>query len=362
MAQLMFSYLAGGFRGFGFWCWNSRTAGWEAGEYALLDRNNKPSPRAIRAGQIGKATRRLRDELWQAHKEPVVGLLVDWDNDAMWAAIAVAGRDDFKHFPIRARMGAARAFSSANIPWEHVTANDLRAGIAARYPAIYLPAILSLSSDLLHILTEYARGGGRIIVDSPSAWFDEWGRLFTTSEGSAWEQLFGVVLCDVQYSSNVPRTLDGDMLSGFIFDLKPTTASIVTAYDGGGAAVTENQIGDGSAVVLGFDASLACGPRGAAALHGEPAAAVSKAAEARLVRFVMQGRVSSYSCSGATVYRLAAPLADHYFFINDGAAKSVALETLFCYSHATDAETEQTVQLHSIALEANGGRWLRCEK
>ena len=91
IAQLMLSYLAAGFKGFGFWAWNHRTAGWEAGEYALLDRNNQPTVRAVRAGQIGKAACRWSRELWAAHKEPLVGVLADWDNEAIWACMAVGG-------------------------------------------------------------------------------------------------------------------------------------------------------------------------------------------------------------------------------------------------------------------------------
>ena len=59
----MLSWLAAGYRGFGLWTWNQRTAGWEAGEFGLLDRNRKVTPRAIRAGAIGKTARKYRREL-----------------------------------------------------------------------------------------------------------------------------------------------------------------------------------------------------------------------------------------------------------------------------------------------------------
>ena len=82
ITQLFLSYLAGGFKGAGVWAWNYRRAGWEGGEFALLDRNWKPGARAVRAGRIAQAAERLRDELWQSHKEPVVGVLYNWDSDA----------------------------------------------------------------------------------------------------------------------------------------------------------------------------------------------------------------------------------------------------------------------------------------
>jgi len=66
ITQLMLSQLAGGLRGFELGCWNSRSAGGEAGDYALLDRHNKATPRTMRAGLIGQAAREHRDELWAA--------------------------------------------------------------------------------------------------------------------------------------------------------------------------------------------------------------------------------------------------------------------------------------------------------
>ncbi|MFW6066104.1 MAG: beta-galactosidase, partial [Planctomycetota bacterium] len=152
MTQLMLSYLAAGFRGFGFWCWSARTAGWEAGEFALLDRNNNVTERARQAGRIGQAARRFRDELWQSQKEPLVGVFSDFDSDAMWAAASVVGREKYKEMPVQARIGSARAFQQRNVPFEHVSGRDLRAGLADRYKVIYLPAILSLDQELLEIL------------------------------------------------------------------------------------------------------------------------------------------------------------------------------------------------------------------
>lgn len=61
MTQFILSQIAGGFKGFGLWCWSARTAGIEAGEYSLLDRNNQPGPRAIKVGKIARAMNR---NLW----------------------------------------------------------------------------------------------------------------------------------------------------------------------------------------------------------------------------------------------------------------------------------------------------------
>jgi len=352
MTQLMLSYLAAGFKGFGMWCWNARSAGWEAGEYALLDRNGQPTARTIKVGQIGQAARRYRDELWRAHKEPLVGVLVDFDNEAMWAAIAVMGRDKFKHTPVQARIGVSRALINHNVPWEHVTASDLRNGLAPRYKVIYLPATIAISIDLLEILSQYVHDSGRLVMDMPSAWYDEYGRLLPTAEGTTFEKTFGCTIRDFQYSSNVPRSIDGHPLEGFVLDLGVTHAKLIAEYDNGQPAIAEANYGKGTAVVLGYEASLTCYRPGNAW------------AEERLVRHALGPYQSPYACDGALVYRLAAPTADHYFLINDGSASSATLDTRsYRYKKVTDAITQEALALgEPVALPAHSGRWLRFER
>jgi len=352
ITQLMLSYLAAGFRGFGFWCWNPRTFGWEAGEYGLLDRQLNPTERAVRAGRIGQAARRYRDELWRAHKEPMVGVFVDFDAEAMWAAMAVQGRDFFRRMPVFARIGASRALINANVPWEYVTARNLEAGLGGRYRVIYMPAVIALDAKLMEILHAYVASGGRLVVDMPSAWYDEYGRLLLTGEGTAFERIFGCMIRDFQYSSNVPRKLGDETLSGFVVDLALTRAKALVEFDNGLPAATEARCGDGTAVVLGYEASLLCRRPG------------NMWAEAKLVEHALGGVKPPYSCDGAIVYRLAAPDADHYFFINDGPSTSVTLDTgSFDYKGTVDAVTREKLEPDAeISLDAYSGRWVRFQR
>ncbi|MGC9453262.1 MAG: beta-galactosidase trimerization domain-containing protein [Phycisphaerae bacterium] len=352
MTQLMLSYLAAGFRGFGFWCYSARTAGWEAGEFALLDRNNNVTERARQVGRVGQAARRLRDELWESRKDPMVGVFTDFDSDAMWAAASVVGREKYKNMPVEARVGATRALQERNVPFEHVSGRDLRAGLADRYKIIYLPAILSLDQGLLEILHEYVCGGGRLVMDLPTGWLDEYGRLLNTDKGTLFERTFGCVLRDFQYSRNVPRKLRGHRLGGFVADLEPTKATVVETYDDGKPAITENKLGEGTAVVLGYDGSLAAfkSPEGDEADW--------------LVADALGTMEPPFSCEGALAYRQVGPAADHYFLINPGEERSVLLDTKgLRYRGAEDAVTRERVSLEKpIELPRCGGRWLRLEK
>lgn len=347
MKQLLLSFLAGGFKGAGLWTWNFRRAGWEGGEYALLDRNGQPGDRAVAAGEIAKAARKYREELWQAHKEPLVGVMYNWDNDAIWAAISLRGRDHFKHYPMEARVGVSRALINANVPWEHVTPADLKAGLGPRYKVIYLPGQLALNEELLGLLEQYVKEGGRVVIDSPGAAYDEHGKVFETVTGSAFEKLFGVELSDLQYSSNEPRQMNGWKANGFVWHVKPTKATVKQKFDTGEPAVVEHKVGKGSAVVLGWDASHAVFAPG------------QTTAERMLVEATLGGLKPVYQCEGGIAYRLAAPGAEHYFLINDGVATKMRLNPAM-RGVARDAVTGEMLDLRQpVMVEGHSARWVR---
>ncbi len=353
--QLMLSWMAGGFKGFGLWCWNARGFGWEAGEYALTNRHMLPGARTVAAGRIGRAASRLRDELWSARKEPVVGVYQDWESDAFWAAVSLAGRDMYKQWPVRARIGVSRALINANVPWEHVTARNLHAGLARRYRVIYLPAQLALDEAVLARLHAFVEAGGRVVLDAPGGWYGYDGRLLPTAEGSAFERLFGVRIDDYQYSrrNHARWSLGGQELAGFALDLHPTSARVVERFEGGGPAVTEHRLGRGTAVILGFEASLGCWQPGNAWL------------EARLVRHALGAVRSPYACRGGIAYRLAAPAADHYFLMNDEPrARKLKLTVRGQrYRRWEDPVTGQTLRSPAaVEVGPHGARWLRAVK
>lgn len=350
--QLFMSQMAAGFKGFGIWCWSIRTAGKEGGEYALLDRNNQPTDRAIRLGMMGKAMQKYRDEIWEAHKEPTVGVLLDWNNDAAWAAMSVRGRETLRNFPIESRIGAARALMNANIPFEYVTPDDLRNGLAPRYQVIYLPSVISMNREVLEILEGYVQQGGRLVLDLPGGKFDENTAILPTGKNSLFNKIFGVTLDNYQFSgSNKTVSLHGKEWTGFIADMTLDGAAAKAFYNTGKPAITEFQYGQGSAVILGVDMAHQCFEQG------------NTLAEQLLTRHALGDNISApYSCEGALVYKLSAPNADHYYFINDGTAKSVIFRSEMKYKNAIDALTGAKVDPLSIKLDADDARWIRMEK
>lgn len=351
MTQLLLSYIAGGLKGVGLWAWNYRKAGWESGEYALLNRQLEPGPRAIKAGKIAKAANKYRDELWEAKKEPTVGVLVNWDNEAIWAGVAGPGREHFKHYPIQARIGISRALINANVPWEHVTPDDLEAGLAPRYKVIYMPAQAAINKDLFPLLEAYVKQGGRLVMDAPGGWWDERGVVLDTGEGSDFERIFGASVADFQYSNNVKQIIEDHVLDGFLINIMPTTAEVVERFNAGKPSVTVNQLGKGTAVILSPDVSFSMKRPG------------NDFMEQWAIKHVLDDLPLHYSCDNAIVYRIAAPDADHYFFMNDDEAKEVQLTTDYEYRSVSDPVTSEELELGAgIDLERYNGRWLRFEK
>lgn len=355
MTQLMFSYLAAGFRGFGLWTWNAREAGWEGGEFALTDRNRKVTERARQVGRIGKAACKWRREMWESHKEPLVGVLMDWDSDAFWGAMAVTGRDRFKSEPMRARVGICRALIDHNVPWEHVTTGNLLVdGLAPRYPILYLPAMISIGSDLHDLLLSYVKQGGRVVIDMPGAYYDEFGRVYKTDEGTLFEQTFGCTLNEFAFANhhNTPDQIGGVELFGFMADLTPTFADVRARFAKCGLpAVTEAKVGNGSAVVIGTQASLDCYRPGNASM------------EELIVRQTLgDDHRTPFECTGCIAYRRAAPGADHYFLINDGNEAAATLTSdRFSYTSAEDAVSGEEIDLSGpFTVPMRSGRWIRC--
>ncbi|WP_157971917.1 beta-galactosidase trimerization domain-containing protein [Pleomorphovibrio marinus] len=353
MRQFTLSMLAAGFKGWGLWSWSVRSAGAEVGEYSLLDHHNEITDRARAVGEVAQAMQKYREELWEAHKEPMVGVFFDWDNDAMWTAFSIKGQDSLRFRPMQARVGLTRALINGNIPFEYVNAEDLEFGLAQRYPIIYLPGMLALDPDLLPLLENYVNNGGKLIMDMPGAWMDSYSALFPRGTGSAFSSLFGTVLREYQYSGiNRDWHLEGEKLVGSIGSLRPEGASILASFSNGKPAVTSFSLGEGKAMILGYEAARACFRRG------------NEAMEDLLRTFILEDKSPVFECEGALVYRLAGPSADHYFLLNQEEEKEVQISSsTIHYTTMEDAITGEKLTIgEPLTLEGFGARWIRMGK
>ncbi|MEM6380064.1 MAG: beta-galactosidase trimerization domain-containing protein, partial [Bacteroidota bacterium] len=267
MSQLFVAYLAAGLKGIGLWMWNSRGEGWEVGEYALTDIQGAPSDRAVVAGKFSQKLQEQRFELWDAVDEPTVGILYSWENEAMLGRLSLGAYDmntpvyktdrdlQFRQFHTEARLGLSRALTNNHIPFEYLTERDLDAGLAARYPVIYLPYIVALDDRHVKLLKDYVAQGGRLVADFPLLMLDNYGRLNKQLDNSDFVEIFGLQTADYYHSFNRAIVFHGDSLNTQYGALKLKGAKVQDRFENGLPAVVRHSYGKGEAVLLNFEAS-----------------------------------------------------------------------------------------------------------
>ncbi|MFO7933333.1 MAG: beta-galactosidase trimerization domain-containing protein [Bacteroidales bacterium] len=370
MSQLMVAYLAAGLKGIGLWMWNSRGEGWEVGEYALTDIQGNPSVRARVAGNFSRKIQEHRFELWEAMDEPMVGILYSWENEAMLGRLSLGSyqldtpvfktdRDlKFRQYHTEARLGISRALMNHHIPFEYVTERDLEAGLADRYPVIYMPYILALDHTHFSILKDYVARGGRLVADFPVLMIDHYGRLNKQRDGSDFASLFGVQVSDNYHSFNRKMALEGNPLETQYGDLMVNDARVLHTFDNGLPAVVASGFGSGEAVLINFEASRMTFRPGNEAM--EQLLAFYTLGESRPCFEVQEA-------STCVVMRRAAPGADHYFILNDGEEEEIMIHSgVLAYSAAVNVydDAELAVSDNSIRVKvpAGSGIWIRAEK
>jgi beta-galactosidase len=370
MKQLFLSYIAAGLKGVGIWMWNSRGEGWEAGEYALCDVQGEPTDRAVMGGKLSAILQEQRFELWDAHDEPVVGILYSWENEAMLGRLSMGAyqlptpvfdtnRDRmFRQYHSEARIGISRALMNHNIPFEYVTERDIAAGLAHRYPVIYMPYVLALDEATLKGLKEYVNEGGRLVADFPLLMLDNYGRLNKQLPGSDFEELFGFSTADYHHTFNNPMIFRDTNMDTQFGVLKITNGQVLEQFDDGSPAILTNSYGKGNTVVMNFEASRKTFKPGNTEM------------ENLLVKTSLGNIRPPFLTSRSEnllVFRRSAPQSDHYFIINDGDAEKIDIWSEdINYTSATDVIENSDITINdgriSLDIPARSGTWVRMEK
>jgi beta-galactosidase len=370
MAQLFTAYLAAGLKGIGVWMWNSRGEGWEVGEYALTDVQGDPAERAIVAGRFAERMQENRFELWEALDEPTVGILYSWENDATLGRMSLGQYElntpvyatdhdaQYRQYHSQGRLGVSRALMNHHVPFEYLTERDLSAGLAGRYPVIYLPYMVTLSAEHREILKQYVADGGRLVADFPVFMLDTYGRLNKQREGSGFPELFGFQVGDYQHTFNRPLELLGEELYTLYGDLKLKGAEVIETFAGGVPAVVRHAYGEGEVLLFNFEAGRQTFRPG------------NDAMEAFLTYHTLGDHRPPYAVSGAsssTVTRRSAPEADHYFILNDGAAETITVTSdVIDYGEAVNVYSEEVLPPtpggFSVEVPERTGVWVRVEK
>lgn len=360
MRRLICAYLGTGNLALAFWTWNHRLGGMEAGEYGMTSLSGALTPWAHAAGDCVRGLAKYHRELWEADQETKVGVLQNWDNDAVHVLEAerydlAEGTSPFnrgtKVQPWRAEIGIGRALTDAHIPFEYVTGPELLEGIAAAYPAIYLPHMRGISAELMEALAAYVRAGGRLIADVQVAFEDPWSKVHPTGPGELVDRAFGAYV-DMIHDSRTGRvSVNGMEVEGFIGDLVPTSAKVIARFDDGRPAITEAVIGRGSAVLIGFDAARMCWKPGRPDIEGLIAA------------LCLADDRTGWTCTAPIALRRTTLAADHYFLLNDGPAQTAWISAPDrVYTAGEDVLTGAAIDVSgtiAVPLEKESAMWVR---
>jgi beta-galactosidase len=245
---------------------NPRSSGIEAGEWALLDFQNKPSDRMIAASQVAESIQK-NASLFANAKEVDSGINILYVRESLWAESKMAGGSTQK-FEARDKGGVMKsclgyfeAFSEMGI---NVNLKEFRefdfSKADYKGQSIILAHQISMPDAYAEKLENFVAKGGKLLADGLTGFFDE--NLHNTMKtGFAFEKLFGGNISEFKLVDNLFMTnIDGCSLPTHLWRgyIVPSTGKLVSTETGQPTAV-RNQIGKGE--VLWIPSLIGLGSR-----------------------------------------------------------------------------------------------------
>ena len=219
-----------------FWSLNPRSSGIEAGEWALLDFQNKPSDRMKAASEVA-LTINQNKELIENLKVVESGINVLYVRQSLWAESKMTEGLE-KTYEARS---AGAVMKSALGYFEAITQMGINANFKAfeefdfgksdyTGSTIILAHQISLPDSYALILEDFVKKGGKLIVDGLTAFFDE--NLHNTMKtGFAFENLFGGNISEFKMVGNIfpvqwdNYSVPAHLWRGYIFNKTGESAS-----------------------------------------------------------------------------------------------------------------------------------------
>jgi beta-galactosidase len=270
IAQWLWTIVGSGGKGAIFWCLNPRASGFEAGEWAMLDFQDQPTDRLLAASAVA-GTIAQHAELFRGAQPVDSGIAVLYAREALWVerqlqtggphyegrALGGVMKSALGYFEALAELGVACRLGA--LDEYDFTPNDYHGA------TIILAHQVAIPSRHWASLERFVRGGGKLIVDGLTAYYDERAHCIMKT-GFPLAELFGGSVkefrlegdrFDVQLAD--PKlTLPGHCWRGTI---RPGTGAPI-AFAGGQVAGLRSTFGAGE--VFWVPALLGLGGR----LHG----------------------------------------------------------------------------------------------
>lgn len=178
-----------------FWMLNPRSGGKEAGEWALLDFQGKPSVRMKAAGEVASVLN-SHESIFSSLKERPSGIDILYFRESEWAEANMARKEDRSEGRLR---GAA--MKSVLACFTALTQRGLNVGIKEFHEydfslddymgrTLILTQQIALPDDCLPELERFVRLGGTVIAEGLTAFFNE-DILCTMATDFTFKELFG---------------------------------------------------------------------------------------------------------------------------------------------------------------------------
>lgn len=185
--QWMWTVIGTGAKGMIFWSLNARSAGVEAGEWALLDLLNQPSERMIAASQVAEVVKN-RADLFTTATVVESGVNILYTRESLWserraetAGVGYAGR--LPGGSIRSAIGFYETFAQLGIQANVKCMDEFDFETdAANGKVIVLAHQIAFPSSYTNQLKRFVSNGGTLIVEGLTGFFNEWMQMQTTAD------------------------------------------------------------------------------------------------------------------------------------------------------------------------------------
>ena len=249
-----------------FWSLNPRSSGIEAGEWALLDFQDKPSDRMREAARVAETLSRNRD-LFQKSKEIESGINLLYIRQSLWAESKMANGSE-QNFEARKTGGVMKSILGYFEAFSEMGVDvNLKAFEEFDFEkdnfkgsTIILSHQISIPSAYAVQLESFVKKGGKLIVDGLTGFFDD-NLNNTMKTGFPFENLFGGNISEFKLVNNLFKirlnsySLPAHLWRGFI---SPGTGEIISTFDNEAVAI-RNKFGDGE--VLWIPSLIGLGSR-----------------------------------------------------------------------------------------------------
>ena len=229
-----------------FWCFNTRTDGFEAGEWGLAAQDGGPSARTRAAGAVAR-TLRENAQLFTAARAPRPRVWILYSIDS-WNLAAVEGRDNDKRNP-RNRYHTSDALCSAylmlgdlSIEAGFIDEEGIVQGRIGAGDILIAPGTFSMRAEHVRAVEAFVARGGTLIADGLFAYKDQNGYLVEENRACA-ERIFAASLHDISCTEQ-PLRMDAPFGAADGWFLRIDTAAqsgcvSLASFEDGAPAVTQ---------------------------------------------------------------------------------------------------------------------------